>query len=222
MITLDQWEASIWDWRPLDPEQGHLRAWAWPGPGPHVLCPNRHQSDTETLLREWDTERMGRWDTETLWEWDNETLSETLAADPVSSGAGDKLKTLHVEIHPSIPYQCWLSTLMTHIRDEMKGLLRGMRPTLRGNDAERGSKKRPKTNKLDKKWDPTLSNYQASSYLSWLEDIRKMKCRTGQYFVTPKYTVAALFSEEKTLGPTWSCKHGPRGSRLSDLRQVSG
>ena len=35
-----------------------------------------------------------------------------------------------------------------------------MRPTLGGNDAELGLKKRPKTNKLDKKYDPTLSNYQ--------------------------------------------------------------
>ena len=53
---------------------------------------------------------------------------------------------------------------MTHIRDAMKSLppqLAGMRPTLGGNDAELGLKKRPKTNKLDKKYGPTLSNYQA-------------------------------------------------------------
>ena len=36
-----------------------------------------------------------------------------------------------------------------------------MKPTLGGNDAELGLKKRPKTNKLDKKYNPTLSNYQA-------------------------------------------------------------
>ena len=50
---------------------------------------------------------------------------------------------------------------MTHIRDESPPQLAGMRPTLGGNDAELGLKKRPKTNKLDKKYDPTLSNYQA-------------------------------------------------------------
>ena len=51
-----------------------------------------------------------------------------------------------------------------------------MRPTLGGNDAELGLKKRPKTNKLDKKYDPTLSNYQAyytQICLRWMEDLLK-------------------------------------------------
>ena len=45
-----------------------------------------------------------------------------------------------------------------------------MRPTLGGNDAELGLKKRPKTNKLDKKYDPTLSNYQAYCILRFVSD----------------------------------------------------
>ena len=46
-----------------------------------------------------------------------------------------------------------------------------MRPTLGGNDAELGLKKRPKTNKLDKKYDPTLSNYQAYCILRFVSGV---------------------------------------------------
>ena len=46
-----------------------------------------------------------------------------------------------------------------------------MRPTLGGNDAELGLKKRPKTNKLDKKYDPTLSNYQAYCILGFVSGV---------------------------------------------------
>ena len=46
-----------------------------------------------------------------------------------------------------------------------------MRPTLGGNDAELGLKKRPKTNKLDKKYDPTLSNYQPYCILRFVSGV---------------------------------------------------